>query len=126
MLPAFLVLPHWLLPIGRAIRLHVWRSPIRHLDLSEPNTASLGATPGTYTWSWNTPGVSGVSSASDDTFTLVISAAAVPEPSTVAQFGVGIAGLVLAGVSGGAGIGIGAVASSTFPPADRVCGPLMA
>lgn len=59
--------------------------------------ASLGATPGTYTWSWNTPGVS-VSSASDDTFTLVISAATVPEPSTVAQFGVGIAGLVLAGM----------------------------
>jgi hypothetical protein len=58
--------------------------------------AGLGATPGTYTWSWTTPGVSGVSAASDDTFTLVI--AAVPEPSTVAQFGVGLAGLVLAGM----------------------------
>ncbi len=39
--------------------------------------ASLGVTPGTYTWTW------GIATA-DDTFTLVIPAAAVPEPSSLA------------------------------------------
>jgi PEP-CTERM motif len=52
---------------------------------------SLGFTPGTYIWSWGS--ISDASIASDDTLTLV---AAVPEPSTVAQFGVGLAGLFLA------------------------------
>jgi hypothetical protein len=39
---------------------------------------SLGVTPGTYTWTWEPPGA-----AADDSFTLVIPAAAVPEPSSV-------------------------------------------
>ncbi|MGH7113432.1 MAG: hypothetical protein ACREE9_02955 [Stellaceae bacterium] len=38
--------------------------------------ASLGVTPGTYLWTWGTPAL-------DDTFTLNIGAAAVPEPSSL-------------------------------------------
>ena len=41
--------------------------------------ASLGVTPGTYAWTWETPGV-----VADDSFTLIIPAAAVPEPSSFA------------------------------------------
>jgi hypothetical protein len=38
--------------------------------------ASLGVTPGTYVWTWGNAG--------DDSFTLIIPAAAVPEPSSLA------------------------------------------
>jgi hypothetical protein len=52
--------------------------------------ASLGATPGTYKWTWGT-------GAHADSFTLVIGAPAVPEPSTWALMALGFAGLGLAG-----------------------------
>jgi PEP-CTERM motif len=47
--------------------------------------SSLGATPGTYTWTWGT--------GANQNFTLVIGAAAVPEPSTWAMMLLGFAGL---------------------------------
>jgi hypothetical protein len=52
--------------------------------------ASLGVTPGTYVWSWG-------SGAGDDTLTLQIGPAAVPEPSTWAMMLIGFAGLGFAG-----------------------------
>lgn len=52
--------------------------------------SSLGATPGTYVWSWG-------SGATADTFTLHIGVAAVPEPSTLALLGFGIAAFSLIG-----------------------------
>lgn len=53
--------------------------------------ASLGVTPGTYTWTWGatTPGAVPL----DDTFTLVIPAAAVPEPASLALLCAGLVGL---------------------------------
>ncbi len=52
--------------------------------------ADLGVTPGTYTWSWGTPGT-----ANFDTFVLDIhpASAAVPEPSTLAVLVAGLLGL---------------------------------
>jgi hypothetical protein len=47
--------------------------------------SSLGATPGTYKWTWGT--------GPDQSFTLVIGAAAVPEPSTWGMMLRGFAGL---------------------------------
>ena len=47
--------------------------------------SSLGATPGTYKWTWGT--------GANQNFTLVIGAAAVPEPSTWAMMVLGFAGL---------------------------------
>jgi hypothetical protein len=52
--------------------------------------ASLGATPGTYTWRWGT-------GADADSFTLQIGPAAVPEPSTWAMMLAGFVGLGFAG-----------------------------
>jgi MYXO-CTERM domain-containing protein len=53
--------------------------------------SSLGATPGTYEWTWGT--------GPNQNFTLIIPGvgAAVPEPSALSQLGVGLAGLALAG-----------------------------
>jgi hypothetical protein len=48
--------------------------------------ASLGVTPGVYVWSWG-------SGATDDTFTLDIGTAAVPESSTWALMLLGFVGL---------------------------------
>jgi PEP-CTERM motif len=50
--------------------------------------ASLGVTPGTYVWTWG-------SGPTDDTFTLQIGPAAVPEPSSLALLGLAFAGLPL-------------------------------
>jgi PEP-CTERM motif len=51
--------------------------------------SSLGVTPGTYKWTWGT--------GANQNFTLVIGAAAVPEPSTWAMMLLGFAGLSYAG-----------------------------
>jgi hypothetical protein len=54
---------------------------------SSATFASLQVTPGTYEWTWGT-------GADADTFTLQIGpAAAVPEPASLALFGIGLAGL---------------------------------
>jgi MYXO-CTERM domain-containing protein len=55
------------------------------------NFATLGATFRTYVWTWGT-------GAHADSFTLNITATAVLEPSGLAQLGVGLAGLALAGI----------------------------
>jgi hypothetical protein len=52
--------------------------------------ASLGVTPGTYRWTWG-------SETHADSFTLIIEAAAVPEPSSLLLLGVGVGALLLAG-----------------------------
>src|SRR5262249_33941275 len=51
--------------------------------------ASLGATPGTYVWTWGT-------GADADNFTLQIGPAAAPEPTSLALLGVGLAALGMA------------------------------
>ncbi|WP_270935666.1 PEP-CTERM sorting domain-containing protein [Falsiroseomonas oryzae] len=51
--------------------------------------ASLGVTPGTYVWTWG-------EGASADSYTLQIGPAAVPEPASLALFGLALAGLGLA------------------------------
>ncbi len=59
------------------------------LDSSTYNNqtfSTLGVTPGTYKWTWG-------SGAHADTFTLVIGAAAIPEPSTWAMMLLGFAGV---------------------------------
>jgi PEP-CTERM motif len=48
----------------------------------------LGVTPGTYVWMWEAPGV-----AADDSFTLIIPAAAAPEPASLTLLGAGLTGL---------------------------------
>jgi hypothetical protein len=48
----------------------------------------LGVTPGTYVWMWEPPGV-----AADDSFTLIIPAAAVPEPASLNLLGAGFTAL---------------------------------
>jgi PEP-CTERM motif len=54
--------------------------------------SSLGATPGTYKWTWGT--------GANQNFTLVIGTAAVPEPSTWAMMLLGFAGLGFIGYQG--------------------------
>lgn len=49
--------------------------------------ASLGATPGVYEWTWG--------AGPNQNFTLIIGAAAVPEPASAALLGVALAGLLL-------------------------------
>jgi PEP-CTERM motif len=51
--------------------------------------SSLGVTPGTYKWTWG--------SGADQNFTLVVGAAAIPEPSTWAMMLLGFAGLGFVG-----------------------------
>ena len=64
-------------------------------DLSDTMTffnqsfATLGVTPGTYVWTWGT--------GPNQNFTLIIGAAAVPEPASAALLGTALAGLLLAG-----------------------------
>jgi transposase len=48
----------------------------------------LGVTPGTYVWMWEAPGV-----AADNSFTLIIPAAAVPEPASRTLLGAELTGL---------------------------------
>jgi hypothetical protein len=52
--------------------------------------SSLGVTPGTYVWTWGSGG-------SADSFTLIIGAARVPEPSTLLLLWVGLVALLLVG-----------------------------
>jgi PEP-CTERM motif len=46
-------------------------------------------TPGTYVWTWGTE--------DNQNFTLIIGAAAIPEPASAALLGAALAGLLLAG-----------------------------
>jgi hypothetical protein len=50
---------------------------------------TLGVTPGTYVWTWGTE--------DNQNFTLIIGAAAIPEPASAALLGAALAGLLLAG-----------------------------
>ena len=55
-------------------------NPLSDMSTYDNTTFSmLGVTPGTYVWTWEAPGAAG-----DDSFTLIIPAAAVPEPSSIA------------------------------------------
>ena len=65
---------------------YVSGSPLSDTATYDSQTfSSLGATPGTYEWTWGT--------GPNQNFTLVIGAAAVPEPSTWAMMLLGFAGL---------------------------------
>ena len=65
---------------------YVSGSPLSDTATYDSQTfSSLGATPGTYKWTWGT--------GPNQNFTLVIGAAAVPEPSTWAMMLLGFAGL---------------------------------
>jgi hypothetical protein len=72
---------------------YVSDSPLSDTSTYDSQTfATLGATPGTYVWTWG----SGVA---DDTFTLQIGPAvpAIPEPSSLLLLGVGLAAALLTG-----------------------------
>jgi hypothetical protein len=74
---------------------YVSGSPLSDTSTYDAETlASLGATPGTYVWTWG-------SAAADDTFTLQIGPAVpvVPEPSSFALLGggLGLLGLISVG-----------------------------
>jgi hypothetical protein len=79
--PAELILPHGYVSGNTLSDGATWESA---------SLSSLGATPGTYEWTWGT-------GAHADSFTLQIGPAAVPEPSTWAMMLLGFAGLGLAG-----------------------------
>lgn len=53
------------------------------LTFTGQSFASMGLTPGTYVWEW------GISTPNYDTLTLNINSTAVPEPSSLALFGIG-------------------------------------
>jgi hypothetical protein len=75
---------------------YVSGSPLSDTATYDSQTfSSLGATPGTYKWTWGT--------GPNQNFTLVIGAAAVPEPSTWAMMLLGFAGLGFLGLRSAAG-----------------------
>lgn len=55
---------------------------------SDQSFSSLGVTPGTYVWTWGDRGA-------DQSFTLQVGPAAVPEPSSILLLGAALAGLLL-------------------------------
>ena len=58
------------------------------MEFAGQTFASIGLTPGTYTWTWG-------SGANADSLTVLIGAAAVPEPTTVLTIGPGLLGLAV-------------------------------
>jgi PEP-CTERM motif len=83
--------------VGLAVDLQLLVVPFGYASgdpLSDTSTylnqtfASLGVTPGTYVWRWG-------SAEPDQSFTLIIGPAAVPEPASIALLGAGLAALLL-------------------------------